>query len=164
MTDVREIGYEDERLADGSVCRRFEDGRTEWRSRLANSRVAWRDGSGGKGVDEMLGDGVIKRTHEIGRVEYAREQGYGRTAWDGGRLVTTNRTSFGGRVGGALSALGAAALLGAVTPPPDALTSAEEEELRQKQAAAGSHLEVDGDVDGWTEGDDDFDGGDGDFG
>jgi hypothetical protein len=161
MTDVQEIGYEDERLADGSVCRRFDTGRTEWRTRLADGRVGWRDASGSKGVDELLGDGVLKRTHDIGNVEYAREQGYGRTAWKGGRIVTVNRTSIGGRVGGALSALGGAALLGAVLPPPESLSPEEEEALRQQPSAPALEADVDGD---WNDDDGDFDGGDGDFG
>src|SRR6185369_13453029 len=98
-------------------------GRAEWRTRLADGRVGWRDAAGGKGVDELLGDGVLKRTHDVGNVEYAREQGYGRTAWKGGRIVTVNRTSLGGRVGGALAALGGAAMLGALVPPPESLTA-----------------------------------------
>ncbi len=159
---VTEVGYKDERLADGTVCRRFEDGRTEWRVRLPDQRVSWRDSSGRRGVDELLGAGVVKREHGDGRVEYAREHGYGRTVWPRD-VVTVNRTSFGGRLGTGLAAIGAGAAMGALLAPPDALTEAEEEELRRQRAATTeSGVDVSSDADDW--GDDGGDMGDGDFG
>jgi hypothetical protein len=94
--------------------------------------VEWQDSQGYSGVDELLGDGIIKRTLSSGRVFYAREQGYGRTLWYGGRVLTINQTSFGGRVGMILASLGAGFLLGSLVPPPDYLTPEEEEMLRQK--------------------------------
>jgi hypothetical protein len=161
--DVDIITYKDELMADKTVCRRFSDGRTEWRSRLDARRVSWRDDRFDSGVDELLGDGVIRRSHADGRVEYAREQGFGRTAWRSGRVLTVNESSLGGRAGAALEAAGAGALLGALVPPPDALTAAEEEELRRK-AATTNATSYEVEVGEWDEDDEANDLGDADFG
>jgi len=126
------LTYQDEVLADGSLRRSFSDGRHEWRRRLPDGRVEWQDSQGYAGVDELLGDGIIKRTFNNGRVIYAREQGYGRTLWHGGRVLTVNQTSFGGRAGMILAAMGAGFLLGSLVPPPEFLSPEEEELLRQK--------------------------------
>ena len=126
------LTYQDEVLADGSLRRSFSDGRYEWRRRLPDGRVEWQDSQGYAGVDELLGDGIIKRTFNNGRVIYAREQGYGRTLWHGGRVLTVNQTSFGGRVGMILASMGAGFLLGSLVPPPEFLSPEEEEMLRQK--------------------------------
>jgi hypothetical protein len=126
------LTYQDEVLADGSLRRSFSDGRYEWRRRLPDGRVEWQDSQGYAGVDELLGDGIIKRTFNNGRVIYAREQGYGRTLWHGGRVLTVNQTSFGGRAGMILAAMGAGFLLGSLVPPPEFLSPEEEELLRQK--------------------------------
>jgi len=131
--EPRVLTYKDELLADGSVRRSFSDGNYEWRRRLSDWEVEWQDSQGYSGVDELLGDGIIKRTLSSGRVFYAREQGYGRTLWYGGRVLTINQTSFGGRVGMILVSLGAGFLLGSLVPPPDYLTPEEEEMLRQKR-------------------------------
>ena len=164
---MTEIGYQDERLADGTICRRFEDGRTEWRSRRPDERVDWRDATGAQGVDELLGDNIIKRQHQDGRAEYARDQGHGRTAW-ANDLLTVNRTlQAAPRPGSSL-----ADMLNIkedredrrdFVPPPAALTAAEEEELRRRKAAKASGREIDVDSEGWGE-DLDGDEGDGDFG
>ncbi len=130
--EPRVLTYKDEVLADGSVRRSFSDGTYEWRRRQSDWVVEWQDSQGYSGVDELLGDGIIKRTLSNGRVFYAREQGYGRTLWYGGRVLTINQTSFGGRVGMILASLGAGFLLGSLVPPPDYLTPEEEEMLRQK--------------------------------
>ncbi len=131
--EPRVLTYKDEVLADGSVRRSFSDGTYEWRRRQSDWVVEWQDSQGYSGVDELLGDGIIKRTLSNGRVFYAREQGYGRTLWYGGRVLTINQTSFGGRVGMILASLGAGFLLGSLVPPPDYLTPEEEEMLRQKR-------------------------------
>lgn len=135
---MNEIGFQDERLADGSVCRRYEDGRTEWRTRLDDHRVRWRDANGAEGEDEFLGDGIIKRTAPDRPAEYARDQGYGRTAWMND-LLTINRIVTVPPPADA-----------AFTPPPASLTPAEEEALRKKRSAS---IEVEdeegGDGDGW---------------
>lgn len=138
MPKARTVTFEDESLADATVCRRYDDGRIEWRSPgVATQAVTWRDQHGHTGTDELLGDGIVKRTHHGGRVEYAREQGYGRTAWPGD-ILTVNRTSLGGRAGALLTALGASTWMGTVVPPPSTLTSDEEDELRRRAAAANS--------------------------
>ncbi|MGQ9876806.1 MAG: hypothetical protein ACUVSL_16320, partial [Chloroflexus sp.] len=117
----RIVTYQDEVLADGSLRRAFSDGHYEWRRRLPDGRVEWQDSQGYAGVDELLGDGVIKRTFSSGKIIYAREQGYGRTLWHGGMVLTINQTSFGGRVGMILAAMGAGFLLGSLIPPPEFL-------------------------------------------
>ena len=117
----RDVTFTDELLSDGSVHRRFSDGREEWRWRGHGGLVHWRDNAGGSGTDEALGGRIIKRTFADGRVLYGRDQGYGRTAW-GDRSLTVNRTSFGGRVGRLLAAAGAGFALGAIIAPPLALS------------------------------------------
>lgn len=138
----RVITHKDELLADGSVRRSFSDGSYEWRRRLPDGRVEWQDSWGYSGIDELLGDGIIKRQLSNGQVLYGREQGYGRTLWRGGKVLTINQTSFGGRVGQILSAMGAGFVLGQLIPPPEMLTPEQEAELRaklikQQQAASG---------------------------
>jgi hypothetical protein len=128
-----EVGYRDELLADGSVHRVFTDGREEWRRREGRV-VAWRDSFGASGTDEPLNDKIIKRSYATGQAIYGREQGYGRTWWSDGRL-TVNRTTFGGRMGVILGAVGAGVVLGALVAPPLAMSFAEEEDLRQQAAA-----------------------------
>ncbi|MFI6364758.1 hypothetical protein ACIBG0_18620 [Nocardia sp. NPDC050630] len=161
MPEHRQITYTDELLADGSVHRRYADGRQEWRTRDAQGMVSWRDDRGNSGTDEGLGPKIVKRVYRNGSVLYGREAGFGRTLWGDG-VLTVNRSSFGGRLGGILAAIAGGALLGALVMPPDALSAEEEEELR-RHAAAQSSGSGDGgeDYGGW-----DDDGGDdgGDFG
>lgn len=131
----RDVSFTDELLSDGSVHRRFSDGREEWRWRGHGTLVHWRDNAGGSGTDEALGGRIIKRAFADGRVLYGRDQGYGRTAW-GDRSLTVNRTTFGGRVGRLLAAAGAGFALGAIVAPPLALSALEEDELRRQQQQA----------------------------
>lgn len=147
-------------MADGTICRRFEDGHTEWRTRLPDDRVSWRDGTGGQGVDELLGDGVIKRVHAAGKVEYARDQGYGRTAW-GNDTLTINRTALVGRLGGGLAAVGLGAAAAAIVAPPLSLSAAEEEELRRRKAGSSGGFDLE--ADGWGDDEEEKDE-EGDFG
>jgi hypothetical protein len=159
----RDVTFTDELLSDGSVHRRFSDGREEWRWRGQNRQVLWRDNTGATGADELLGARIIKRTFADGRVLYGRDQGYGRTAW-GDRTLTVNRTSFGGRAGRLLAAAGVGFALGAIVAPPLAMSFAEEEELRrQAQQASQSSGDSGGgdDGDSWS---DDGGGSDDDFG
>lgn len=161
MNRYRDVSYTDELLSDGSVHRRFSDGREEWRWRGAGSIVHWRDNHGATGTDEALGGRIVKRAYSDGRAVYGREQGYGRTAWSDSTL-TVNRTSFGGRVGTILAAAGAGFALGAIVAPPLILSSFEEDELRRQQAQAGqSNSSSDGDggdgSDWWSDGDSDSD-------
>jgi len=173
VTAPREVTYTDELLADQTVHRRYSDGRQEWRSREPAGVVRWRDDQERTGTDEPLGKRIIKRTYGDGGVMYGRDVGYGRTLWRDG-VVTVNRTSFGGRLGAILGAVGAGALLGAMVAPPDFLSDAEEEELRrqamEQQAVSNSSGGGGGDGGGdggsyhqWGNEDDDADG-DGDFG
>lgn len=138
MRPTRTVTFEDEPLADGTVCRRYDDGRIEWRRHTDATHAAWRDEHGLTGSDELLGDGIVKRVHADGRVEYAREQGFGRTAWSGG-LLTVNRTSLGGRAGALLTMLGVSTWMGTISPPPETLTAAQEEELRRRAAASETY-------------------------
>jgi hypothetical protein len=131
----REIDFTDELLVDGSVHRRFADGREEWRRRGDDGRVRWRDRFGATGTDEQLGQRIVKRQASNGQVVYGRDLGYGRTVWGNG-TITRNRTSFGGRVGAILAAIGAGTVLGTVLAPPVALSFVEEEQLRQQARAA----------------------------
>lgn len=140
----RVITYKDELLADGSVRRSFSDGSYEWRRRLPDGRVEWQDSQGYSGIDELLAEGIIKRELSNGQVVYGREQGYGRTLWYGGRVLTINQTSFGGRVGQILMGMGAGFMLGQFIPPPDFLTPEQEAALRaklikQQQAVSGGY-------------------------
>ena len=166
----REVSFTDELLSDGSLHRRFSDGREEWRWRGQGPLVHWRDNAGGTGTDEPLGDRVIKRTFADGRVLYGRAQSYGRTAWSD-QSLTINRTTFGGRTGRLLAAAGAGFALGAIVAPPLAMSAFEEDELRRQaqqaqQTQSGSgESGADGSGDGggaWT--DDGGGGSDDDFG
>ncbi|MCX4094159.1 hypothetical protein [Nocardia sp. alder85J] len=160
MPAHRQVTYTDELLADGTVHRRYSDGREEWRSRTPVGQVAWQDNQGNSGTDEPLGRNLVKRRYRDGRVVYGREGGYGRTLWGGG-MLTVNRSSFGGRVGIILAAVAGGALLTAMAMPPDVLTLEQEEELR-RQAVARQSDSGDGSGDsGW--GDDSGDDS-GDFG
>jgi hypothetical protein len=143
MTSYRDVSFTDELLSDGSVHRRFSDGREEWRWRGAGSVVHWRDNRGATGTDEALGARVVKRAYSDGRTVYGREQGYGRTAW-GDSTLTVNRTSFGGRVGTILAAAGAGFALGAIVAPPMILSPLEEDELRRQQAQSSNDSGGDG--------------------
>ncbi len=164
---MKEIGYQDERMADGTICRRFEDGRTEWRTRQPDERVTWRDAAGAEGTDELLGDQVIKRTHADGRAEYARDQGYGRTAWIND-VLTVNRTlQAAHRPGTALEEFLNGPRDKDFVPPPATLTPAEEEELRRRKKKTGEDSDREvaarrssdndwGDDSDGSDGDDDF--------
>jgi hypothetical protein len=167
----KEITYTDELLADRTVHRRYSDGRQEWRRRGERGIVHWRDEHGGNGTDELLGQRIIKRIYPDGTVGYARDIGYGRTVWGGGEILMVNRTSFGGRLGTILAAVGAGALLGAVVAAPTFLTFEQEEALRQEALRAqqssgssggdgGGDWDDSDDSDGFGDGDDGGDGGD----
>ncbi|WP_280484194.1 hypothetical protein [Nocardia farcinica] len=158
MPEYRQLAYTDELLADGTVHRRYADGRQEWRSRGPDGTVGWRDDRGHSGTDEPLGSKLVKRVHRGGTVVYGRESGYGRTLWSDG-VLTVNRSSFGGRLGGILAAAAGGALLGALIMPPTSLTPEEEEELRAQAAQTGTGG---GDADGGDGGYDDWDDGYGD--
>ncbi|MGV9264819.1 hypothetical protein ACWDRR_09175 [Kitasatospora sp. NPDC003701] len=158
MTQPRHLGYSDELLADGTVHRRYEDGRSEWRRRGADRLVHWHDSEGLAGTDEPLGKDLVKRRHSDGTVRYGRDVGYGRTVWARGELVTVNRTAFSGRLGvvlGALGVAGAAAVAVSQYPPLE-LSEAEEEQLREQaraQAAGSSSGGDGGGGDGGSSGD-----------
>lgn len=140
-----EIPYRDELLADGSVHRRYQDGREEWRRREGSHMVRWHDNQGGSGTDELLGQRIIKRQYADGRVVYGRDLGYGRTVWGRGESVMVNQTSAGGRMGAVLAGLGLVALpVTAAQLPPEALSPEEEAELRRQQAAAQNSSGGDG--------------------
>lgn len=160
MSRYRQVDFTDQLLADGSVHRRFTDGVEEWRRRGPGELVYWRSNQGVEGTDELLGRRIIKRQYTTGQVMYGRDLGYGRTAWGNG-TITTNRTSFGGRMGAILAAVGAGALLGAVVAPPLSMTLAEEEALRQQRAAAQQSSSSDSGTGDWSDGDG---GSDDDFG
>jgi hypothetical protein len=164
-TNYQTIEYTDELLADKTVCRRYNNGRIEWRTRIDDTKVDWRDNQAGFGIDELLGDGIIKRTHGNNQVAYAREQGYGRTLWSN-NLLTVNRTSFGGKVGAILASVGGAFLLGAVVAPPLMLSAGQEEEMRRQQALQQQQNTAPGGDSGGGSWDDsgDFGDSDGDFG
>ncbi|MEP6924962.1 MAG: hypothetical protein ABI954_10900 [Pyrinomonadaceae bacterium] len=169
MASYQTIEYSDELLADQSVSRVYNNNRREWRTQTADGRVEWRDSAGASGVDELLGGGIIKRTVTGGQPVYGREQGYGRTLWSNG-FLTINRTSFSGRIGTALAAIGGAALIGGLVAPPLILSAQEEEQLRQQRAAqqqsggdGGSSGGDSGSGSDWDDGSDSGDA-DGDFG
>ncbi|MGN2641953.1 hypothetical protein ACWEKT_17750 [Nocardia takedensis] len=157
MSVRRQITYTDELLADGTVHRRYSDGRQEWRTRGPNA-VYWRDNHGDTGTDEPLGRKLVKRTYANGAVRYARESGYGRTLWGDGTL-TVNRSSFGGRLGLLLGSVAVGALAWNLVMPPESLTPLEEEELR-RQAEAAAQSSGSSDYGSW----DDYSDDDGDFG
>lgn len=131
----QKVEFQDELLADQTVSRVYSNDRREWRTKLADGRVEWRDDTGASGVDELLGDRIVKRTVRGGEVIYGREQGFGRTLWSND-LLTVNRTDFGGRIGGILAAVTGAALIGGLVAPPIALSAEQEEALRQQQQRA----------------------------
>jgi hypothetical protein len=163
VPEHRQNTYTDELLADGTAHRRYADGRQEWRTRGPGHVVSWRDDRGLSGTDEPLGRALVKRTYRNGSFVYGREAGYGRTLWSDG-VLTVNRSSFGGRLGGILAAVAGGALLSGLIMPPSALTAAEEEDLRRQAAAqsSGSSDSSGGDYGGWD--DDAGDDGGGDFG
>ncbi len=133
---IRRIGFRDELLTGGTVCRRYDDGLIEWRTRdESGSIVTWRDNRGATGTDEALGDRIVKRT-TVGRQPiYGREQGFGRTLWSDGRL-TVNETGLKAKFGKAAAFIGGGILLSAFAPPPHSMTAAEEQRLREQQMAA----------------------------
>lgn len=147
----RENSYTDELLADGTLHRRYSDGRSEWRTRGEGGVVTWRNSHGVTGTDEPLGRRIVKRTFHDGRVLYGREAGYGRTLWGDG-VLTVNRSSFGGRVGAVLAGVAAGALVAGLVMPPMSMTEAEEEKLRQQAQSTGG-----GDAGSTGEGDDTYD-------
>lgn len=154
----RQTAYSDELLADGSVHRRYSDGRQEWRTRGPAGVVFWRDDRGDSGTDEPLGRSLVKRTYTNGRVLYGRESGYGRTLWSDG-VLTLNRSSFGGRVGAILAGVFGGTLVGSLAVPPDSLTEAQEEELRSQGAPQSFSDGATGEYENWDgddNGDDDF--------
>lgn len=158
-SEPREIPYTDELLADGTVYRRYDDGRQEWRTRTADG-VAWRDSDGNTGVDEPLGRRIVKRVHSSGTVVYGRENGFGRTLWGDG-VLTVNRSRFGGRFGAAVAGVAGAALIGGLVYPPTFLTGDEEAALRAEPVPDGGG----GGDGGYSPWGDDADMGDGgDFG
>jgi hypothetical protein len=75
MSGYRDVSYTDQLLSDGSVHRRFSDGREEWRWRGPGALVSWRDNGGASGTDESLGGRIVKRVYSDGRAVYGREQG-----------------------------------------------------------------------------------------
>jgi hypothetical protein len=154
------IEYTDELLADGTVCRRYNNGRIEWRKKIDETKVEWRDNQSTNGFDEILGDGIIKRTY-ANQTIYAREQGYGRTLWSN-NLLTINKTDFGGKIGAILAGIGGAFLLGGLVAPPMTLAAEQEAELRRQQALQQQQQQQNSSSDsGW---DSDFSDSDGDFG
>lgn len=160
MSRYAEVAFTDQLLADGSVHRRFSDGREEWRRRGPGTVVYWSDNQRNSGTDEPLGNKIVKRTFASGAVHYGREQGYGRTAWPFARL-TVNRTSFGGRIGTILAAVGGGLLVGAIVDPPLTLSPFEEDELRRQALTQANRRD---DSDGDDDWDDDGGGSDDDFG
>ncbi|WUI00720.1 hypothetical protein OHR68_02560 [Spirillospora sp. NBC_00431] len=126
------IRFADETLSDGTVHRRYDDGRQEWRKRGRDRIVEWRDGEGVTGTDELLGRRIIKRQYNDGRPPiYGRELGYGRTVWGPDGHVTLNRSSFGGRIGAVLARLGRRPAASA----PSVLTPEQEAGLRRAEDA-----------------------------
>ena len=107
--NYREIEYTDEILTDKTICRRYQNGRIEWRKKINETKAEWRDNQSLTGLDELLGKGIIKRTYG-GQTIYGREQGYGRTLWSD-NLLTINKTNFGGKIGSILASIGGALLL-----------------------------------------------------
>ncbi|MBX6389970.1 MAG: hypothetical protein IRZ08_13410 [Frankia sp.] len=145
MSSYQTIEFTDELLADGTVYRRYRDGRQEWRRRAGPYLVEWRDEHGLTGTDEQIGAAIIKRVYAGGKVRYGRDLGYGRTVWrqhpadptdppQAARPVlflTVNRSAFGGRVGALLAEIGARALPGLLIAPPLIMTAVEEARLRR---------------------------------
>jgi hypothetical protein len=149
--NYQKVEFQDELLADKTISRVYSSGVREWRRRLDDDQIEWRDSAGARGTDELLGDLIIKRTFSDGRALYGREQGYGRTLWSN-NVLTLNRTSYGGNVGAALMAVGGAALVGGLVAPPLVLSATEEAALRQQrqqqhQSSGGSSSGGDSDWD-----------------
>ena len=140
------LRYRDETLADGTIYRRYEDGRAEWRTRVSRDVVRWRDNTGREGIDERLARGLVKRTSGV-TVAWGRENGFGRTAWEGGRMVTVNTTPYGGRVGTLLAAAAGAALIGTILAPPDGVDAAFETLLRDERSRRVHGAEFDPEFD-----------------
>jgi hypothetical protein len=159
MPNYQTIEYTDELLADKTICRRYNNGRIEWRTKISDTKIDWRDNQTNFGVDELLGDGIIKRIYGNQTV-YAREQGYGRTLWSN-NLLTVNRTSFGGKVGAILAGVGGAFLLGSLVAPPLMLGAEQEAELRRQQQ---QQQQQNSSSDSGGEWESDFSDSDGDFG
>lgn len=132
-----EVAYTDELLADGTVYRRYSDGRQEWRSRTPDGEIRWHDDHGRTGTDVALGRKIVKRTHGDGVVIYGRENGFGRTLWSDG-VLTLNKSRFGGRMGAAVAGLAGAALIGTLVYPPEALTPEQEADLQANSGAGES--------------------------
>lgn len=159
-TNYQTIEYTDELLADKTICRRYQNGRIEWRKRLDETKIEWRDNQSHQGLDELLSDGIIKRTYSNQTV-YGREQGYGRTLWSN-NLLTVNKTNFGGKVSTILASVGGAFLLGSLIAPPMALSMEQEEEMRRQQTLQQQQSSSNSSSDSsW---DSDFSDSDGDFG
>jgi hypothetical protein len=159
MPNYQTIEYTDELLADKTICRRYNNGRIEWRTKISDTKIDWRDNQTNFGVDELLGDGIIKRIYGNQTV-YAREQGYGRTLWSN-NLLTVNKTSFGGKVGAILAGVGGAFLLGSLVAPPLMLGAEQEAELRRQQQ---QQQQQNSSSDSGGEWESDFSDSDGDFG
>jgi hypothetical protein len=154
---IRRIGFRDELLTGGTVCRRYDDGLIEWRTRdEAGGIVNWRDNRGATGIDEALGDRIVKRT-VVGRQPiYGREQGFGRTLWSDGRL-TVNETGLKAKFGRAAAFIGGGILLSAFAPPPHFMTADEEQHLREQHLATQRGPASDSSFGGTSGGfDDDF--------
>jgi hypothetical protein len=156
MPDQRQVTYTDELLSDDTVHRTYSDDRQEWRRRTAAGTVEWQDHRGNAGIDEPLGRRLIKRTYRDGRVMYGQELGYGRTLWGDG-VLTSNRSSFGGRLGIILAAVAGGALLGGLAMPPQTLTAAQEDELRtealtQPSYSGGTGADSGASYGGWSDG------------
>lgn len=158
--EPREVTYTDELLADGTVYRRYADGRQEWRTRIDDRRIHWRDGYGRSGVDEPLGSTIVKRVYDDGVWIYGRENGFGRTFWSDG-VLTVNRSRIGGRMGAVVAGLAGVGILGALIAPPDAMSFADEEALRAAAVGTGADAgDGGGAYSAWDNGDGGFDGGD----
>lgn len=160
VENYQTVEYTDELLADKTICRRYQNGRIEWRKKLAETKIEWRDNQSIQGTDELLSTGIIKRTYSNQTV-YGREQGYGRTLWSNNQL-TVNRTNFGGKIGAILASVGGAVLLGSLIAPPLALSLEQEEEMRRQQALQQQQNNSSGSTE--TSWDSDFSDSDGDFG
>jgi hypothetical protein len=150
---TRTVRYTDEVLADGTIHRRYDDGRAEWRTRVDDVTVTWQDNGGWRGTDEKLGDRVVKRTLGDGRVIWGREQGFGRTAWDEG-IVTVNVSKLRGRAGWIAAAAGLALAAAAIVPA-RALSAAQERLVRGRRGGRGGGGRGHGDFDLDEFGDDD---------
>jgi hypothetical protein len=150
MSRHGETTYADEVMAGGGVCRRYSDGREEWRWRDPEGTVWWRDNRQEHGTDEPLRGGVVKRTHLDGRVLYGRDVGFGWTIWTDGRR-TLNRTDAPAGLVALLLRVGAPALLGVVPPPPPWLSPPEQARRRRDGREEKDRAEPDD----WTRADDD---------